>query len=279
MQYRESDLGFVQRLLEEEGIYYYFRHEEAKHTMVLADSIGGHETAEGYETVPYTPEERQAAGAEEHFWGMRVRKALYPGRQAVLSGYDPSEVRPGQLRFGETSSEEPAPGSQFEYYDYPGGLPWGASIRRAENGEVEFDDGSGWKPATGNGAPMNKAVIRYYILSKDPMPSPDGIRKKARAAFDIAPDEPTGQLVKVWERNDFGKWAFNLRRGGRRTPYYIHTTPEDEYATAHGLAFSLAQSHGCIHIRPADRDTMIREGYLAAGIRIEVKGYKEKGPP
>jgi lipoprotein-anchoring transpeptidase ErfK/SrfK len=126
---------------------------------------------------------------------------------------------------------------------------------------------------------MNKAVIRYYILSKDPMPSPDGIRKKARAAFDIAPDEPTGQLVKVWERNDFGKWAFNVRRGGRRTPYYIHTTPEDEYATAHGLAFSLAQSHGCIHIRPADRDTMITEGYLAAGTRIEVKGYKETGPP
>ena len=122
VQYRESDLGFVQRLLEEEGIYYYFRHEEAKHTMVLADSIGGHETAEGYETVPYTPEERQAAGAEEHFWGMRVRKALYPGRQTVLSGYDPSEIRPGQLRFGETSSDEPAPGSQFEYYDYPGGL-------------------------------------------------------------------------------------------------------------------------------------------------------------
>ncbi|HEX7498704.1 MAG TPA: type VI secretion system tip protein TssI/VgrG, partial [Polyangia bacterium] len=122
VQYRESDLYFVQRLIEEEGIYYFFRHEEAKHTMVLADSIGGHETAEGYETVPYTPEERQAAGAEEHFWGMRVRKALYPGRQTVLSGYDPSEIRPGQLRFGETSSDEPAPGSQFEYYDYPGGL-------------------------------------------------------------------------------------------------------------------------------------------------------------
>jgi type VI secretion system secreted protein VgrG len=53
---------------------------------------------------------------------MRVRKALYPGRQTVLSGYDPSEIRPGQLRFGETSSDEPAPASQFEYYDYPGGL-------------------------------------------------------------------------------------------------------------------------------------------------------------
>jgi uncharacterized protein involved in type VI secretion and phage assembly len=45
VQYRESDLRFVQRLLEEEGIYYFFKHEETKHTLVLADSITGHETA------------------------------------------------------------------------------------------------------------------------------------------------------------------------------------------------------------------------------------------
>jgi type VI secretion system secreted protein VgrG len=122
VQYRESDLHFIQRLLEEEGIYYFFRHEEGKHTMVLSDSISGHETAAGYETVLYTPEEREAAGEEEHFWGMKVRKALYPGRHTVLSGYDASKMRPKQLQFGEEASNEPAPGTEFEHYDYPGGL-------------------------------------------------------------------------------------------------------------------------------------------------------------
>ena len=38
VQYRESDLHFVQRLMEEEGIFYYFEHTEEKHTLVLADS-------------------------------------------------------------------------------------------------------------------------------------------------------------------------------------------------------------------------------------------------
>jgi type VI secretion system secreted protein VgrG len=122
VQYQESDLHFVQRLLEEEGIYYFFRHEENKHTMVLADSITGHEAAQGYETVLYTPKERQAAGAEEHFWEMTVRKGLYPGRHTVLSDYDPTELRPKQPQFGEEASVEPAPGSQFEHYDYPGGV-------------------------------------------------------------------------------------------------------------------------------------------------------------
>ena len=49
MQYRETDLNFVQRLLEEEGIYYFFRHEDDKHTMVMADSAAAHGTVEGYE--------------------------------------------------------------------------------------------------------------------------------------------------------------------------------------------------------------------------------------
>jgi len=122
VQFRESDFNFVQRLLEEEGIYYYFRHQGSKHTLVLADSLTGHQTADGYETIAYTPKERKVTGAEEHFWGMRVRKAVYPGRHTVLSGYDPTQVRPRQLQLGEAASRAPAPGAPFEHYDYPGGL-------------------------------------------------------------------------------------------------------------------------------------------------------------
>ena len=38
VQYRETDLNFVSRLMEQEGIYYYFTHEDGKHTLVMADS-------------------------------------------------------------------------------------------------------------------------------------------------------------------------------------------------------------------------------------------------
>ncbi len=40
VQYQESDLDFVSRLLEEEGIFYFFRHESSRHTLVLADHQG-----------------------------------------------------------------------------------------------------------------------------------------------------------------------------------------------------------------------------------------------
>ncbi len=122
VQFRESDLNFVQRLLEEEGIYYFFEHEEAKHTLVLADSITGHETVDGYEAVLYAQKERKVAGSEEHFWGMKVGRGLYPGRHTILSGYDPTQLRPKQPQFGHGTSEDLVTTYPYEHYDYPGGL-------------------------------------------------------------------------------------------------------------------------------------------------------------
>lgn len=49
VQYRESDFDFVSRLMEEEGIYYYFKHEASKHTMVLCNGPGGHTPIKGDE--------------------------------------------------------------------------------------------------------------------------------------------------------------------------------------------------------------------------------------
>src|SRR6185503_16242313 len=41
VQHNETDWDFVSRLLEEEGIYYYFTHGPAGHVMVLADAPTG----------------------------------------------------------------------------------------------------------------------------------------------------------------------------------------------------------------------------------------------
>lgn len=48
IQFRESAFEFIQRLLEEEGIYYYFRHSETGHTLVLADHPGSHTAIQGH---------------------------------------------------------------------------------------------------------------------------------------------------------------------------------------------------------------------------------------
>lgn len=45
VQYRESDFDFISRLMEEEGIYYFFKHQENQHTLVLADHSAAHPAA------------------------------------------------------------------------------------------------------------------------------------------------------------------------------------------------------------------------------------------
>lgn len=55
VQYRETGFNFISRLLEQEGIYYYFEHSDAKHTMVLADGLSGHARMSKFESIPYSP--------------------------------------------------------------------------------------------------------------------------------------------------------------------------------------------------------------------------------
>ncbi len=55
VQYRETDFHFVSRLLEEEGIYYFFRHEPTKHTLVLSDKKSGLPACPVHATAVYRP--------------------------------------------------------------------------------------------------------------------------------------------------------------------------------------------------------------------------------
>jgi len=55
VQYRETDLNFVSRLLEEVGISYHFVHGPTNHTLVLTDSVAGRKRKTGYEKVMLRP--------------------------------------------------------------------------------------------------------------------------------------------------------------------------------------------------------------------------------
>ncbi|MFM0501523.1 type VI secretion system Vgr family protein [Paraburkholderia caffeinilytica] len=55
VQYRESCFDFISRLMEQEGIYYFFTHSESTHTMVLADALAAHSKVAGFERIPYAP--------------------------------------------------------------------------------------------------------------------------------------------------------------------------------------------------------------------------------
>lgn len=127
VQYRETDFDFVSRLMEQEGIYYYFRHEDGKHTLILSDSYSSHEPAEGYESVPYFPPSDSRIRDKECISKWAVSREIQPG-SCALNDYDFERPR-ADLEVKATIPRDHAQGG-YEVYDYPG--------EYAETGDGEF---------------------------------------------------------------------------------------------------------------------------------------------
>nr|WIE91137.1 type VI secretion system tip protein TssI/VgrG [Mesorhizobium sp. WSM4875] len=91
VQYDESDLDFVQRLLEHEGIFYFFEHDEGKHTLVLCDAMSKLKPAPGYEKVLY------------NFEGQGSRRDV----EYITEWIPGSTVRPGAYAHTDFDFEKP----------------------------------------------------------------------------------------------------------------------------------------------------------------------------
>ncbi len=117
VQYRETDFNFVSRLMEQEGIYYYFKHEEYKHILVLSDAYSSHESVPGYEAIPYYPPDDTTVRDEESISSWYISKQVQPGIYA-LNEYDFTRPK-ANLEVDSTIARDHS-ASDFEVYDYPG---------------------------------------------------------------------------------------------------------------------------------------------------------------
>jgi len=117
VQYRETDFNFVSRLMEKEGIYYYFEHENGKHTLVLADDYSAHSAFPNYSEVPYYPPDAMQWKERDHIYEWVVEKQVQPGGYA-LNDFD--FVAPTKNLRKVLSMPKSHAMAKFEMYDYPG---------------------------------------------------------------------------------------------------------------------------------------------------------------
>ena len=113
VQYRESDFAFVSRLMEEEGIHYFFDHTDDKHVLVLADAPSAAAPISTPDTVPYT---LNVGGASDI--------------DCITQFSSSEEVRPGKVSLTDFNFKKPALSlmssssgkvdTDLEIYDYPG---------------------------------------------------------------------------------------------------------------------------------------------------------------
>lgn len=117
VQYRETDFNFVSRLMEQEGIYYYFTHRPGAHTLVLADAGGAHARRAGCESLPFALAEQASRPERERVDGWRFTREIQPGAYA-LDDFD--FQKPGVELQVSTRQPRGHDEARHELYDYPG---------------------------------------------------------------------------------------------------------------------------------------------------------------
>lgn len=129
VQYRETDFNFACRLMEEEGIFYFFKHSAEGHKMVLANTPGGHPSMPGPNSVIF----------DELMGGRRDEMRIYEWEkvQELRSGkytlwdhcfelphkhLEAEEVILPDAQVGQVTHKLQVGGNEkLELYDYPGG--------------------------------------------------------------------------------------------------------------------------------------------------------------
>ncbi len=142
VQFNETDFDFISRLMEEEGIYYYFSHTAGKHTLVLCDNYASHSPLNGNSALPFQP--RPGIGGERgkevvHSW--RISKTVKSGCYAHTD-YDFEKPRAELL--ASTPMARNHSHANYEVFDYPGcyeqvGEGENAARRRIEESQAKHE--------------------------------------------------------------------------------------------------------------------------------------------
>lgn len=115
VQYRESDFSFISRLLEQEGIYYFFEHGKDKHRLVLADAPESHDKRK-LGDLRFLAEAGEAT-VDQHIDRWSLSKSIRPGTFAT-DDYD--FKRPRAALMSKLSAPQAHPHAEYEIFDYPG---------------------------------------------------------------------------------------------------------------------------------------------------------------
>lgn len=127
VQYRESDFAFVSRLMEEEGIYYFFKHSDGDHQMVVSDVTTSHPGVPGQASAIYEEVGRELRTdmrviAWEKSQEVRSGKCTLWDQCFELPGnhLEANEKIIGDVQVGKVSHKLNLANDSLELYDFPG---------------------------------------------------------------------------------------------------------------------------------------------------------------
>jgi type VI secretion system secreted protein VgrG len=118
VQYQESDFDFISRLLEEEGVCYYFNHDDDREKLIFIDGDAPYPNVPAATTIPFREPDDQTSLDVEHFYSVRGRNAITSGKVTLR---DYNFKTPGNTL--EVKNLIPKGGHKYknqELFHYPG---------------------------------------------------------------------------------------------------------------------------------------------------------------
>jgi type VI secretion system secreted protein VgrG len=135
VQYRESSFNFISRLLEQDGIFYFFEHEKDKHTLVLADAPTIHQPCPDQPSAVYLPEGGWGE-FDSPVTAWEIKSELRPGKYTLRDFH--MQMPSKKLEVLEPTKIDVGNNSCLEVYDYPGEYAR-RFVEKSRNGEVETE--------------------------------------------------------------------------------------------------------------------------------------------
>jgi type VI secretion system secreted protein VgrG len=131
VQYRESDFNFVSRLMEEEGIWYYFDHVDGQHTLVLCNGASSHAALpEGSLAWSHVQGDKQTR--EDVITEWRYKQQLR-SMKYTHDDYDHESPATSLEETDQRTVGYPKPGD-LEVYDWPGLYAYPGDAKNASQG-------------------------------------------------------------------------------------------------------------------------------------------------
>jgi type VI secretion system secreted protein VgrG len=157
VQYRESDFDFASRLMEEEGIYYYFNHTGTTDKMIIANTPLSHRDCPSATRVPYFIEIGRKEDFVSRVTNLQVNYQLQTGK---VTFWDHNfQLNTNKLNAEQPSRFDVGGNRNYEFYDYPGGYS------RKYDG---IDKGGGEQPAELNNVfPDKQTTVKNVMESLD----------------------------------------------------------------------------------------------------------------
>jgi type VI secretion system secreted protein VgrG len=246
VQYRETDYNFVARLMEDEGIFWYFEHDAGEHKLIIVDSPDALSAAPHTESLPYYGNLGQASPDIDIVTDWNFAREVRPGKVALRSYWFETPSTSLEVSKGETREHDQA---EYELYDYQGDYfkrPDGEQIARVRLDEAqarhELLSGSTNAYGLGNG--------RLFTLALHP-------REDQNTEYFVVQTQISASVNSLESGNDAGEFSCRFTaipssqpyRPPRRTPKPAVQGPQSAVVTGPGGEEIFTDKYGRVKVQ------------------------------